>query len=46
MTPTAATTDVSMSGFTRLFLGASLAACKVRDAVRRAAKMEDRKSVV
>ncbi len=40
MTPTAASTDVSISGFNRLFLGSSLAACKVRDAVRRAAKID------
>ena len=40
MTPSTNAADVSMSGCARLFLGSSLAACKVRDAVRRAAKMD------
>ncbi len=40
MTPTATASDVSLSGFSRLFLGSSLGACKVRDSIRRAAKLD------
>ncbi len=38
--PCATADGGSLTGFTRLFLGSSLGACKVRDAVRRAAKMD------